>query len=884
MGNRVTDNPANFWSVNDNAELESTNQFPLKTESEVAALPNLPPGTSSRLFETNNNALFLRRQIDARYAQQTGASSTARSTTDADLQQRADKLSELFSGGGKRTLEAVAPSLQGLSETDAKQLRAIYEQKTGRDLLKDAANYLFMEDCFRAYQTLAPERIHEQSQPQAFWTSGKGIKMNPPTTEVLDGSQVEYSLDLSGEVGDRRVSHLIQRENGRVEEEGARFTGDYSRGFETDRNYRVTFQVRYGAGAPEFYTYGFSVKSATAKANNELGNLSGTAPDSDLYLKYLDGQIEDVRQAVGELETKRDQLKSDIQNGVGNSSDKYDELRRTEKQLETLKAKLPEMETARAEVANAFANGSANKPIPLKAVLIARENGQTIPLQLYAKQLGANKWAIVDVTNPNKPRTWTGEGLLPADALNQAWNNFVSGTNDLPAGQIAAAQPNGLGFQANKNWNSASSGQSTLKQWSNGLGLGSIALAALGGAALFGPGTQPAAVPLFLASGVMGGVSAGANLADRVNNGTFQWRSTETALDMLGIAGGVASFGGIGAMTGAGRTILANGAKYTVQNLGNFTRIAQIAEQGTNVAGGILIANQYVEAIDKVNRSPITAEQKAAATRDILTQAAAMGGLMVLGIGVSSRIAKASRAKNWNEVENLIGKKLDEVQLPEGYSVRQRNGQTEIVRTNANDTEFTPLSVNGEGRIQFGGADNRISNANTMNNNYNNALHGRLAARFGSKNAEKLLAEINGLITKHHILPDNVLQKTELGQRAISAGYSLDGDSNLIGLANKSVNQRRLRDLGEAAPNQPGHWTSHAEYDRAVINRLNSIQETLETKYGKPLTEIPDDVILREMKNLENEFRQKIRNGDVPSKDGRIALLPMISGRGEIRV
>ncbi len=132
-----------------------------------------------------------------------------------------------------------------------------------------------------------------------------------------------------------------------------------------------------------------------------------------------------------------------------------------------------------------------------------------------------------------------------------------------------------------KPWNSPSAGQSTLKQFANNLGIGSLALGAAGLGAFLIPGGQGAAVPLLLASGILGGGSAGANAADRAFNGNFKWNTTETTLDVLGVVGGVASLGGLGAMTGAGRTILANGAKYTVQNLGNYTRIARLAENGT---------------------------------------------------------------------------------------------------------------------------------------------------------------------------------------------------------------------------------------------------------------------------------------------------------------
>lgn len=171
-----------------------------------------------------------------------------------------------------------------------------------------------------------------------------------------------------------------------------------------------------------------------------------------------------------------------------------------------------------------------------------------------------------------------------------------------------------------------------------------------------------------------------------------------------------------------------------------------------------------------------------------------------------------------------------------------------------------------------------------MNKNYLDALRIRLTARYGAAKAEILLKEIDGLITKHHILPDNVLQKTELGKRAITIGYYLDADSNLIGLVRKGADQSRLRQLGEATAKQPGHWTSHPQYDRAITARLNETQRKLERQYGKPLTQIPDDVILKEMKNLENEFRLKIRNGAVPQKDNRLAFMPFFPGRGEVRV
>lgn len=869
MGNRISDNAPNLWNVNIDSQSES-----LLPETEIAlgtATPNFSNNDSKR-FEIDADADLLRQQVTARFVQEALPPSS-----DADLSQRANKLSELFTGGGKRTYESVAPHIQGLSADDNKKLIEVYSQKTGRDLRRDAANYLLMEDRFKAFRILAPERIYAQTEPQAPGTSGIGIKMDPPTKEVLQGAQIRYTLNPPLVVGKERISHLERDEYTNLEKEGASFVADYRE----EKNYQVTFEVRSAdnSGLPEFYIYRISVKNAESKTLSELGNLPGTAPDSELYVAYLDGQIVRTKQSIADLEARRDTLYGNIRNGVGNSADNYTQVRGIEEQLETLKNSLPEMETARAEVSNALSN-SVGKPIPLKAVLVARENGQAIPLQLYAKDLGGGKWAIVDVTNPTKPRTWTSEGMLPTDALNQAWNNFVNGTNDLPPGQIAAVKPQGLGL-TNENvvWNSPSSGQSTLKQWSNGLGVGSLVLGGLGIASIFGPGTQSATVPLLLASGVLGGASAGTNTADRLNNGTFQWKSTETALDMLGVVGGVASLGGIGAMTNAGRTVIANGAKYTVQNLGNFTRIAQVAENGTNVAGSILIANQYVSAMDAVNRSSMSPDQKVAETRKILMQAVAMGGVMILGVGVSTKLAKVSQAANYKEVELWINKQVKVGDpLPEGY---QWHGNQIKRRANFVEKNYAPLQINSEGRIAYREGIERLSNPNLMRNNFKTEVENRLRAKglTGEALRRRVEAEMSR-VQIHHIIPDELVQSTELGKAAQNAGYNLDEASNLRGMPRTPGDRLDEFDVE--------HRGSHPRYTSAVEREMMIVTNELKRKYKtKTLDTVPPEIIKSRMREVETKFRQKITNNDVELKDGKLALLPtnlINGGRYEVRV
>lgn len=870
MSNRIGDSASNFWNVNTDADSQPESLLPETEIAPATALPDVST-TNSKRFEINTNADLLRRQITARYVQE-----AVRPASDADLSQRADKLSELLTGGGKRTFESVAPHLQGLSAEDIKKLIDVYSQKTGRDLRRDAANYLFMEDRLKAFRILAPERIYAQTEPQAAGTDGVGIKMNPPTKEVLQGAQIQYTLNPPLVIGKQRISHLERGEYTNLEKEGASFVADYRE----EKNYQVTFEVRNAdnSGLPEFYTYKISVRNAEAKTLNELANLPGTAPDSELYLAYLDGQIVHTKQSISDLESRRDALYANIRNGVGNSADNYTQVRGIEKQLETLKNSLPEIENARAEVSNALST-SVGKPIPLKAVLVARENGQTIPLQLYAKDLGGGKWAIVDVTNPARPRTWTGEGMLPTDALNEAWNNFVNGTNDLPPGQIAAVKPQGLGLtNEHAAWNSPSAGQSTLKQWSNGLGIGSLILAGLGVASIFGPGTQGATVPLLLASGVLGGASAGTNAADRVNNGTFQWKSTETALDMLGIVGGVASLGGIGAITNAGRTIIANGAKYTVQNLGNYTRIAQIAENGTNVAGSILIANQYVSAMEAVNRSSLSPDQKVAETRKILMQAVAMGGVIVVGAGVSTKLAKVSQAANYKDVERWINTPVKVGDpLPEGY---QWHGNQIKRKANYVEKNYAPLEVNAQGRIAYREGKKRLSNPNLMRNNFRAEVENRLRAKglTGEALQRGVDAEMNR-VQIHHIIPDELVQSTDLGKAAQRAGYNLDDASNLTGMPRQPGD--RLDDFDVE------HRGSHPRYSSAVEREMVLVENELKLKYKtRTLDNVPPEIIKRRMREIETKFRRKIKTNDVELKNGKLAFLPtspIDGGRYEIR-
>lgn len=544
-----------------------------------------------------------------------------------DYELRTQKLNEIFSRRGFSSYKEIAPFISDLSKEEIAKLKEVYQQKTGRSLLMDASNWLLMEDKLKTFRIIAPERIKTQTEPQE---TGAGINMNPPAKEVPIGSEVQFSLNLSNQAGNPKVKHLINGENGDIVKEGNSFKGY----FPDDKTRLVLFEVRYDGQPSEFYEYRQAAVDANVKAENELSKLPGTAPEAEVYQQYLDLRIEEAKGLLEQLEAKRADLQRELQQGSRNSATIYTELRQVEKQIEQVKAGLAEFETAKTEMDKAFSD-SVGKPIPLQAVLVARENGQSIPLQLYAKDLGGGKWAIVDMTNPAKPRSYVGEGILPADALNQAWKNFTTSTNDLPAGQIAVVKPQGLGFSGeNRTWNAFNDGRSWSKWTADGLGKGSLILAGAGIVALLIPGGQGVGVGLLLASGVTGGISSGFNAADRINNGTFKFRDSETALDLLGVFGGLVSAGGLASLTKAGAkgiSLLTQAGKFKFDVVGKFTRITQYAEQGTNVLGVILINNQSASALEQVQKSNASPEEKASQTRQIINSAIATGAFLIVG-------------------------------------------------------------------------------------------------------------------------------------------------------------------------------------------------------------------------------------------------------------
>lgn len=74
-------------------------------------------------------------------------------------------------------------------------------------------------------------------------------------------------------------------------------------------------------------------------------------------------------------------------------------------------------------------------------------------------------------------------------------------------------------------------------------------------------------------------------------------------------------------------------------------------------------------------------------------------------------------AANWGDVESIIGQDASNAPLPDGYIRYERNGRTIISRRRggADDSQFVPLTVDENGRIQVKGSETSSQNANGNN-------------------------------------------------------------------------------------------------------------------------------------------------------------------------
>ncbi len=646
-----------------------------RTQTPRPTAPSAPSPAPQPTFQTRGqesvrqNGDLLRAQLHQRFAQSSASPTSAPSDAHrlALIGQRAERLHEALHPGGvfpsPPTAQSLAPHLQGLTDRDRADLRRIYQERYGRDLLLEVGDRLpTVQDRYAAFRALAPERIRAQTEPLAAPGDQPGVVAEPTARDTVTGATVSYAFHEGAVIKPLNapptiVRHLIQDENGNPKtRSGARFDGDFNK----PGAYQVTFEVTVPGQPPQYYTLRQVVRDPAEKARAEALNLPSTALDPEVLKTLIDARLKSAQAQLAQAESAYARTGHDV---------RYSGQDPTEQRIAQLKTQVEQLQEMRRELPVSLDNGAAGKPIPMQAALISGETGQTVPLQLYAKPLQDGRWAIVDATNPTNSRVYEGKaGATPQAAIRSAWGEFVA-NNDLPRGQIAALPPSGKDFPATEVWNQASSGKSPLKQWSEGLGWTALGVTAVGVAGA--PFTGGQSLWLLPVAGAIGGVSGGLNIADRVTYGNFQWNETETALDLLSVAGGLASVGGLAAAARAGAVIrTAEGAKLTLERLGDVVRISQLVEGGTGVAGTMIIGAVWLKRIEEIKNSNLPESEKHARTQAVLNQAKAMGGVVVRA---DPKVQRALVELDATHGQGIGAQKLNE--LYDGYVSRRQAGE-----------------------------------------------------------------------------------------------------------------------------------------------------------------------------------------------------------------
>ncbi|NOK58531.1 MAG: hypothetical protein GFH27_549279n337 [Chloroflexi bacterium AL-W] len=458
-------------------------------------------------------------------------------------------------------------------------------------LLEDLASIRDPYERFLLVQEQRPDLITDQAYPTSEIGQNAHIVMENPLTQIVQGSKVDYGFNLgnvlydsddppsirSFVINDPRLTDqwgvptYVRGPDGRWEDAHWTIPGTHT----------LVYEVQYSDQLPQYYTLEQTVVEPHELAAQRLQE-SSTPLNAEMYLLSLQTMLQEVEQQEGIDADRLEQFRASVQNAT------------------TL-----------------LESGGT----PIQAVLVADETSQAIPLTLFLQQT-EDGYAIVDLTNPHPDAARTYQG----NTIEAAWQDFLR-NNTLPSGQIAATPPSGAAAPSDDIWNSHSDGQSTLERWSNGLGVLSLVALGAGVVLMFVPGGQIPGGYIIGAMGVSigaGALASGLSMADRAHYGNLTW-NTQTQLELLDLAGSLL----------VGGTLVRAGTRLTVRQVGQMGVALEILETGTDVTSAILLTREYYDQIETIRNSDLSELQKQEAIREVLQSAAQLGGLVVLGVGLS---------------------------------------------------------------------------------------------------------------------------------------------------------------------------------------------------------------------------------------------------------
>ena len=203
--------------------------------------------------------------------------------------------------GRKTPLAEIQNDLAGLSPAEAKNLIDLYQKKYGQNLLATVAGRLpTITERRQAFEILAPDRVHEQINPLASEQAGVGIIADPPFSEVIEGTSVDYRLSRPPSISSTNspgdfVRFAYQDAPDGVGKPGTTFSTTYKKA----GNHRVTFEV-YSPGnpVPEYYTMRQLVRKPGEASDAALQGLEGFPTDAELLMRGVDLQTEMLENAA----------------------------------------------------------------------------------------------------------------------------------------------------------------------------------------------------------------------------------------------------------------------------------------------------------------------------------------------------------------------------------------------------------------------------------------------------------------------------------------------------------------------------------------------------------------------------------------------------------
>jgi len=210
-------------------------------------------------------------------------------------------------------------------------------------------------------------------------------------------------------------------------------------------------------------------------------------------------------------------------------------------------------------------------------------------------------------------------------------------------------------------------------------------------------------------------------------------------------------------------------------------------------------------------------------------------------------VESLTKSREWlglRKLDGFLDSKPDVtlIPAPPGYQIYQVDNSKYIRRVNADDPYTPRLMVDGEDVIVPYVKPQRLAKNGKLRSNLENAL-GPAPPNHQA----------------HHLISDNVVQKSDLYAEALSR----NNDGKMFYDIDRPTNGKFLAEAAGDYKNSAGEWVSdsykypthngsHKAYDDAITAKVTDTEIRLRNEFGS-LDKVPDDVMKLELELLEEE-------------------------------